>query len=183
MRPPTPRKFTILDGMILVAAAGCGLALSRAMSTWSGYALNWFGRVTEDPVKVGAAIPFLMTITPAVLLMRLRRPRPRWQRLTRQPGMAACSAAVVPIAIALLRICRFEWFSDHVGYDDMYTWVSWETPFWDCGFHVGCWVLVAWLALALSRRRRSELSGIDRLGRVVGAGWLTILAVRILGAA
>jgi hypothetical protein len=142
------------------------------------------GRVTDDPVKVATAIPFLMTITPGVLFMRLRRPRPRWRRLVQQPGMAACSAAIVPIAIALLQICRLEWQFDHVGYGDMYApRVSWESLFWDCGFQAGLWVLAAWLALALSGRRLSEPSAIDRLGRLVGAGWLMILAVQILGTA
>jgi hypothetical protein len=188
MRPPAPRKFTILDGMILVAAIACGLAMSRAMGVWYGngalYEQNWFGRITDDPVKVGAAIPFVLTLTAGVLLIRLRRPRPRWRRLARQPGMAACAAAVVPIAIMLLQICRLEWCSDHVGYGDMYArWVSWKVLLWDCGFHAGLWVLAAWLALALSGRRRSEPSEIDRLGRLVGAGWLMILAVRILGTA
>jgi hypothetical protein len=55
--------------------------------------------------------------------------------------------------------------------------------FWDRAFDPGLWVLAAWLALALSGRRRLEPGGIDLLGRLVGAGWLVILAIRILGTA
>jgi hypothetical protein len=188
MRPTPTRKLTILDGMVLVAAVACGLSVRPKLNAWYGqgpvYAQNWFGRITDDPVKVASAIPFLMTITPAVLVMRLRRPRPRWRLLARQPGTAACCAAIGPIAIAALHLCLLEWRADHVGSGDLYApWVSWEPVLWICGSSAGLCVLAAWLALAVSGRRSVERSGIDWLGRLVGAGWLAILAVRILGAA
>ncbi len=181
MRPRKPRKATILDAMILVAAAACGLALSRAMDGPNEGSLNWFGRTADGLVRISAVLPFLMTFTPAVLLMRLRRPRPRWRKLARQPGVAACSAAMVPMVVAWLQIAyaecqpRYESFFMQGG--------GGGRLFRDCGFHAGLWVLAAWLALTLSGRRRSERSGIDRLGRVVGAGWLMMLAIQILGTA
>ncbi len=183
-RPTTPRKFTILDAMILVAAVACGLAMSRAVDpAWydGAHTQNWFGRITDGPVRVSAALPYLIALTPAVLLMRIRCPRPRWRRVMRQPGMAACSAAMVPIVVALLRLQCRGWplaTSTPFGMEKI-----WDPLYWDCAFDAGLWVVAAWLALALSGRRRSEPSGIDRLGRLVGAGWLMVLAVRLLGMA
>src|SRR5262249_12364931 len=110
MTPRAPRKFTILDGMILVAAAAGGFALRRAVGdTVGGHAVNLdlvvfsalgslFYRVVE------AAFPVLVALTLAVLLWRLRLPRPRWRRLMRQPGVAAVCAALIPIAISLIRL-------------------------------------------------------------------------------
>jgi hypothetical protein len=185
MKPTSPRKITILDAMILIAASACGLALSRTMEgPWEDiafYASNWLGRLTNDPVRVGAALPFLMTFTPAVLLIRLRQPRPRLRRLLRQPGMVACTAAMVPIVLALLQLSYLEWGPrprSPYGID----WAR-RPLFWDCGFDGGIWVLGAWLALALSGRRRAEPSRIDRLGKLVGASWLIVAAIWVLGTA
>lgn len=182
MRPASPRKLTILDAMILVAAVACGLAMSRTVDPGgASYSQNWFGRITDGPVRVSAALPYLIALTPAVMLMRIRRPRPRWRRLMRQPGMAACSVAMVPIVVALLRLACREW-PPQAPYPSDFDMI-WDPLYWDCAFDAGLWVLAAWLALALSGRRRSEPSGIDRLGRLVGAGWLMVLAVRLLGMA
>jgi hypothetical protein len=181
MRSRTPRKATILDGMILVAAAACGLALSRAIDSPYYVSSNWFGRIADGVVRVSAVLPFLMTFTPAVLIMRLRRPRPGWRRLARQPGVAACAAAMMPVVFAWLEAAYLEWDPRHESvFAATLPWGP-GLVFCECGYHAGVWVLAAWLALALSGRRRSERSGIDRLGRLVGVGWLMMLAVRILG--
>ena len=179
MTAPRRRKLTILDGMILVAAAACGLALSRAIDEAPGpiatFDQNWLGRNANGGVRVTAAVPFLLVFTPAVLFMRLRRPRPRWRRLCRQPGMAACCAAAIPSALALLQVFYLDWYGRH-GF------VCCRVRLlWDRSFDAGLWVLAAWLALALSGRRSSGRSAIDWLGRLVGAGWLLILTVQLLG--
>jgi hypothetical protein len=182
MRLRARRKATILDAMILVAAVAGGLALSRQMFQVYAIEGNWFGRVAEGLVRVSAVLPFLMTLTPAVLLMRLRRPRPRWQRMFRQPGVAACAAAMGPVTLAWARIAYLDWHPPGPALAFAFDW-AWGpgTVVWHCGIDAGLWVLAAWLALSLSGRRRTERGGIDRLGRVVGAGWLLVLAVRILG--
>ncbi len=182
MTPSVRRKFTILDGMILVAAIACGFAMRRAMEGAFDNVLsldNWLGRTTREPVR--AMLPFLLMLTPAVLALRLRRPRPELRRLARQPGMAASCAAIWPIAMTL---AGFAWtYGTRTPPSGDPTWAVRNDGMVldDCGAKVGIFVLAAWLSLALSGRRRPERSWIDRLGRIVGIGWILILAIDILG--
>lgn len=182
MAATPPRKFTILDGMILVAAIACGFALWRAVQEslgglWVFMGESWLRRNTRG--LSWAATPFLMILAPAVLAMRLRRPRPRWIRLARQPGMVACCAALVPIAVSLARFARGGAIQ---GREELNPMSLFGPGFYlqYRGYDTGLWVLGAWLALALSGRRRAERSWIDRLGRIVGIGWLVVLVIDIL---
>jgi hypothetical protein len=201
MTPRAPRKFTILDGMILVAATAGGFALWRAVGDTLGRhlgnvpfgAFSWFSSIVYRVVE--AAFPLLAVLTPTVLIWRLRRPRPRWRRLMRQPGMAALCAALIPIATSLVGLRQIASllanpasFVSGAGGEDFNTFGSTVTvsgpPLGDIyttyGAGVGLWVLGAWLVLWLSGRRRPEKSWIDRLGRLVGIGWLMFLAASAL---
>jgi hypothetical protein len=119
MTPKTPRRFTILDGMILVAAVAGGFALRRAVE--DALARHAYNADFNDFSQfhslvywiIEAGFPFLAALAPAVFILRLRRPRPRWRRLIRQPGMAASCAALFPIATTMVGLWRFVWFLDH----------------------------------------------------------------------
>jgi hypothetical protein len=91
----------------------------------------------------------LVPLTLAQLVMRLRRPRPAWPNLARQPGFVACCAAVIGCSL---------------------------DGRWIMGVHfpfmTSTAVLLAWGILLGLRRWQPEPSGIDRLGRAVGAGWI-----------
>lgn len=182
MTPRSPRNFTILDGMILVAAVACGFALRRAMTGDYGGVfepLNWLGRNAREPLW--AVLPFLMTLTPAVLLIGLRRPRPVLRRLARQPGMAACCAAMLPMTVTLAGMAQVNWLRDPKSAGDPMVWLESAFAVAEGGALTGIWVLAAWLVLAIGSRRRAERGWIDRLGRLVGIGWLLVLAVYFLG--
>jgi hypothetical protein len=195
MAPRTPRRFTILDGMILVAAVAGGYALRRLADdaiVAHGFNNVHFQQGSSLDRVIEEMYPFLVTLTPAVLGMRLRRPRPRWRRLARQPGMAACCAAILPIARSLIDLYKMAKFMDHpegylpagVTLRITYGYFIALPPLGEIygvyGSVVGLWVLGAWLILALSGRRRPEPSWIDRLGRIVGIGWLSILGIKAL---
>jgi hypothetical protein len=102
---------------------------------------------------------FLVPMAPAILILRLRRPRPSWSDLVRQPGFWACAAPV------LAAVC---------------------VP--ALGVYFGIWtvailpgsVIAAWIALALSRQWRNEKSWVDRAGRLVGVYWIIMLPICIL---
>jgi hypothetical protein len=185
--PKTPRKFTILDGMILVAAVAGAFGLHRTVVD----AREKHGHISyvEDGIEsiasraIEAEFPLLVTLTPALLIMRLRRRRPQWLRLARQPGMAASCAAMIPIATSLIDLGQAAWNLEHP--DGLFGELFLSIPpvrvlYGGYGSAVGLWVLGAWLILGVSGRRRPEKSWIDRLGRVVGAGWLSILAINAL---
>jgi len=105
------RKFNLLDAMILIAATAAGLALLRTFLASGRFFLGSpFQRRFESCVLSGieAAYPFLVMWTLALVILRLRQPRPRIRRLIRQPGMAACSVASMMLIVQLLGIVPFE---------------------------------------------------------------------------
>ncbi|MDB5350761.1 MAG: hypothetical protein JWN86_2008 [Planctomycetota bacterium] len=176
------RRFTILDGMILIAATAVGLAWVGRV--WPGF-LNqlpparrsWaWGR--DFTVKVTAlATPVLMMWTWAILLLRLRGPRPGWRRVTRQPGMTACLSALILFAIVAtveaLVISRSiysqslfaaEFWRDVPG--SLLEFLALGSPF------IGLGVALSWLLMAVQRGWRSEPSWIDRAGRAIGLLWV-----------
>jgi hypothetical protein len=188
------RNFTILDGMILVAVLAGAIAMRRA--AWDGIARHGFIGYTGFRKFGDAAIeegfPFLVALTPAVLAMRLRRPRPRWRLLLRQPGTAACVAAMIPLATSLYGLWDLARFLEHpvselpagVGGASSFGSIIRMPPLGDIevvyGTTIGLWVLGAWLVLRLSGRRRPERSWIDLLGRLVGLGWVLMVPMKIL---
>ena len=114
--PPGPearaRRFTLLDAVALVAAAGAGVALIRAYwgpglpapvarvaepgPLWRGWTpwiivqrANGVGRV----VTVG-----LVGVTPGLMALRLRGPRPPLRALMLRPGSAAIVIATLGLA-------------------------------------------------------------------------------------
>ncbi len=174
------RKVTILDAMILVAAIACGFALRRitdpALGDFGAWDANWLGRVSGQ--SLAEAVPFLMALTVAVLAMRVRRPRPQWRRIFRQPGTAACVAAIVPLASAWLQFAFAAWRNP--GFLDPLS-GSVDLRLTQGTFLAGLWVLASWLALAISGRRRPERSRLDKFGRLVGLGWIVVWALVTLG--
>jgi hypothetical protein len=194
LTPTTPRRFTVLDGMILVAAVACGLSLRReAHAALQPHTVMPYENRVESTTRrtIEAMFPFLATMTPAVLIMSLRRPRPRWRKLVRRPGMAACCAAILPLIVSLIELHRLAMpleghTSDNLrsSTGELLCFCSWLAPvgqlYGDAGIRVGLWVAGAWLILALSGFRRRERSWINGLGRVVGIGWISILGMRAL---
>jgi hypothetical protein len=96
-----------------------------------------------------------LSTTLAALIYRLRRPRPRWRRLVRQPGMAAVLTAVI-VWLASLPLVVLE---PDLG-----------RPAVLAGFGI----TARWGLLRLSRRWRCEPSWVDRLGRLVGITWIAL---------
>jgi hypothetical protein len=105
------RKFNLFDAMVLVAANAAALALLRMFLVEGRFfqGAPFQGRFESWVLSgIEAAYPFLMTSTFALVILRLRQPRPRIRRLFRQPGMAACSAAAMMLVVQLLGIVPFE---------------------------------------------------------------------------
>jgi hypothetical protein len=112
----------------------------------------------------------------ALLALRLRRPRPRLRRLTRQPGMVAGAAAAVVLSIRMVNI--------GIMLGVYAAWVP-ETPvlavlenYGELPYipaEVGCAVAAAWVVQGLSGRWHAEPSWLDRAGRALGFFWIAMI--------
>ena len=175
------RRFSLGDGLILMAPVALTLSLLRAT--------DWFARIPGHvrfwrdtlPRLVGVSPPFLAwgplartvvsqivaeflqllgSVLPGLTLaqpfMRLRRPRPPLRVLVRQSGFAVCLGVIVGslIVVDLQWVARID--------------VSWEAI-------LASAILLFWPVLGLPPWR-SEASWIDRLGRAVGWGWIVVMA-------
>src|SRR5690242_18723380 len=104
------RRFTLLDGMTLIAATALAIAWERPFlprivqnfrrfTSWTAWE-TWEGGV----MTLMTLLPFVALWTLALILLRLRRPRPALRRLARQPGATACLTAAIGLAVAAANI-------------------------------------------------------------------------------
>ena len=159
---------TLADLLVGVAALGLGLAMNRV--TPPGFA--WVRDPgLRPPAKLfialhhglQLAVPHLLTLSQATLLVRLRRPWPAPQRLGREPGFVACAAVgLVVVAEALMALPRLG--------DRRYA--SPSTLFVGFADVGGAAVAAAWLTLILGGRWQARGGWVDLAGRLLGLSWL-----------
>ncbi len=113
----TQRKWTILDGMVLVAATAVGLLAMRVIT-----AAHLFHEVDRrNPVlsvldnAIWGTLPLLTTWTLALAIMDRCRPGTGNRRRTRGPGTVACGAATLTMLIE----CS-ERIASHLAYQHAY---------------------------------------------------------------
>jgi hypothetical protein len=184
-RPKAIRRFTLLDGMILVAATACGLAVDRAIQS-SLHLKNGdlFGTIAEllgdrDFADLGNVIllfsvPVVASLNLALIPLGLLKPRPRVRRLACRPGwMAACAVALALVFESVVLVVLAD--SGQCGPD----------PIGDLLFLIPMLVLPAilgaWLTLALGRCWCPEPSWLDRLGRALALCWFVLAILAIVG--
>jgi hypothetical protein len=182
--------MTLLDAILLVGSAAVGMgAFQFARRAWfQGWILfadhgppdlnTWTPLqviVTCSDIVV-FLIPLVAPWTLLLIMLRMRPPRPSWRRIWRQPGMAACLAALVGwcwsglgLILALdvgyvARPRRFikpeEWAQKYLA-DEVF-------------MYVGLAVAAAWLVLFFSGRWRRSADWIDSMGRLLGVLWIVI---------
>jgi hypothetical protein len=177
-----PRRFNVGDALILVAALGLGLSSIRdrirtvvpRAHAWSQDYHRYENDLAIVPPIDAAELDFarkslfvqisdegrawflsvLTGLTPAQILLRLRRPRPAWRSLVHQLGFIACLAAVAGYLLDR-------------GWDHAVRLGFAPFPFW-----TSLSVLAAWAIMFLSQRGHAEKGWIDRLGRVLGTAWV-----------
>src|SRR5262245_48409691 len=104
----TPKRyFTLVDAIILIAAAAVGLALLRpafnelkflgefmlGKSGWEGIAMSFLYRLLYAP-------PLLIAWSVGTLALSLRQPRPPLHILTRSAGFVVNTAVLVGLLLA-----------------------------------------------------------------------------------
>jgi hypothetical protein len=168
------RRFTLLDAMVLVAATAVGLAWARANRASMAALIAWQalpGRPTASfslSIRLpNNVLPFLAVWTVALLAVRLGRPSPRYRRLVRRPGFAACYAVVLGLVIVAVEVIP--------------NWAVTPTCYLttQAGSPPATVLAGAWLTLALGGgwRRDRRRDWIEIAGRALGAGWLAVFAV------
>jgi hypothetical protein len=196
----TPRGFTLSDAIVLVTATAAGFAVFKSYYAFTyvywgppfGAAARLLGWINGLWSCLILASPFVMAWTLAILGLRLRRPRPRWRRLVRQPGFVAGSVAGLVLAFRLAGFATLRW---RVGSDPGLA--LWSVRFiWPRGYIVagnpgylafdndhflgtmamiGLAVAATWMLMILSGRWKPERSWVDRAGRLLGWLWIVTL--------
>jgi hypothetical protein len=172
------RRFTIADGMILVSVLAVWCVFIRYFYKSSVYIRSPLHG--EYAIHWAAYNSLLLWSSLALLILRVRKPRPSRFRLFCQPGFAACFAAVfcclwrlffygVNGAISLSRLPA------NMPGQRRRAILSAIRRLADGSLSpeaVASGIVLIWLFLVLSRRWRAEPSWIDRAGRLVGVLWL-----------
>ncbi len=180
MRTSIPRKFTLVDAMVLIAAIGVALVPIRIFlwESWHFPDERSAGEIWQTGLDVNVNfIPLALTLSVALSLLGVRKPRPNLRRVYRRPGMAACATTVVYAVLSLIGYGGFLYFTGdltHVTFDSrdvitLYIRIGMQPM-----FLVGGAVASVWIVLWLSGVWRAERSWIDRAGRALGIYWITI---------
>jgi len=168
------RRFTLADAMILIAATAAGLACSRVLLLTYGLGSSGTPGVLASYLKnlLHSIEPCLMFWGIGVLICRMRRPRPPLRRLASQPGAVACLAAVLFLAIKLVRVLLVPVFQPYLA-GPVPSPTQWDlVSYISVLSSVDSIPAVVWLLMVIFRRWRAEPSWIDRAGRVLGACWI-----------
>jgi hypothetical protein len=172
------RRFTLLDGMILVAATAVGYAVFQSLSHLLG--VGDILEILREAASSGAigelialltliALPVMVSWSLVLIPLRLIGPRPRWRRLARQPGLVASLAVATALGfLAMITGVAFLGVGRGIldGFPEMVFLLP--PPFF------GLAVLASWVTLVVGRRWRPEPSWVDRLGRALGLLWIML---------
>ncbi len=183
MKGKPARRFSLIDAMIFVAATAAGLAWGRTdlVATVQAKVIptgTVFSAMLTRPVTFTdrlytfqrGASRFLGCWTLAVLIVRLRPPRPRTVRLMCQPGMlAVATATAYAVFIAAWFLLAFLMLAKYKP-----TWSDYTAQ----AIHLrgtATAIAAAWLILALSGRWRPERTWVNRSGCLIGLAWIALL--------
>jgi hypothetical protein len=180
------RSCTIFDLMVVVAATAISSSLSLgeippAVETSS--ILRPLPRGWSFMLVAGRILTLLPVLFPwfaiwtlAILIARLRRPRPRGRGLARQPGFVACCSVATVLMIQygpglLAAIMNYPPPArvDARQHVLVFLHPSWTGP--------GLAVMAAWLALAMNQAWRPVPGWIDGSGRVLGFFWIAVVII------
>jgi hypothetical protein len=186
------RRFRVGDAVTFTAATAVGLAATRHVWKYCGYA--WFWNLDDGwtpaatlrrlSTAFAVALPGLAAWTAAVLAARLAPPRPPVRRIALQPGSVACGLALmVVIAETIGAAASLAYFENSKGYlgakwrgSGVTSWLH-TNVLVTAPYTISFAVLAGWAVLLLSRRARPEPSWIDRLGRALGVCWIVVALV------
>jgi hypothetical protein len=175
----TPRRFNLIDAMILVFALSMAFAWTRAVvpkvvfSEGPGAAVFRLVRVSAP-----GAVPFLVLGSLALIAVRLRNPRPVLRELAAEPGFIACLIPAIVVALHIALACVGSnlahlngWRGGLLNGLDYYAYVLYYLP------ETGLAVAGSWLALGAVGCWRAASNWLERACRVMGFSWMVLFAV------
>jgi hypothetical protein len=174
-----PRKLTLVDAMIFIAATGAGIAVIRTYApsyyawsynptpppTW----VEWAAFVLPSWADYLAPIPAAWTI--GTLIQRLFPTRPPLRIVCLQAGTAAVLAATVAVSVNSVYLILHVWTMRSAYHEMAFVYTTHSA-----GIAVGG----VWLVLALGGTWRAEPTWIDRWGRALGIYWLLMIPLQFL---
>jgi hypothetical protein len=163
------RRITISDVMALVAVTAVSIVAARYMLSFMKLPAGWWG----VSALLGSSAAAL-TATLALIPLRLRVPRPQWERLWRQPGWVACAAVVLALAIGIAQqLLEGAFVLIRLGPSRLDLASLFRNLLLGLATKAVYSVAAAWATLWLVGDRESERGWIDRLGRLLGLYWIS----------
>jgi hypothetical protein len=185
-----PRRFTLLDAIVLVALCALGIKAHQAVAGLISQARLPDGPTTASTVVLNIrkrgflaiplhvtfwldiAMPWVLTLSLSLIVLRLIPPRPRRSRLARQPGFVAMTtaagSALVAWACWLVLILPLQMSGKLAAVS---TW-DYQRVFFAVTLvamvGAGLGVAVSWAMLLILRRSRAKADWIERAGIVLG---------------
>jgi hypothetical protein len=201
LRNATTRRLRVADLILLVAAVALGFAGGRFIaefgeinlardwddlrSDWKDDRGRWFQSSTLILHAIDLATPTLVACSAAILISRLRNPRPRRRRLFRQPGFLGLVAALAVYSWYMAEVLGGFLYEELLptAYSENFVIDLQElsASFVDAVFawsqaasHMGMAVALAWVVAGAGGRLRPEPSWVDRAGRAMGVAWIAL---------
>lgn len=176
MANPASRRFTIIDGMVLVAATAVGFFLARESAIPENVQTYPFPVRSEFSDYLNSTA---LTWTFALLGLSLTRPRPTTRELSCRPGFSAGTAALTVLTARSAQLLFGSSLTSEIVsvteriklcMKDLFegAWFA-----YDLSLGVAC----VWVATALCGCWRPEKTWLDRTGRALGVWWLVSWAV------
>jgi hypothetical protein len=181
----TPRRFTLIDAILLIAATAVGLALWRPSLELTWAQVNRIGlhslRLSSYWVNIAGLTNLFGPWSVALLILSLIKPRPQIRRLVLRP--AAIVGAVASLTLSIWVVL----FALLVGVKGQSA-VSLSFAQFQISLFLPSQVALAlasvWFVQALGRRCRPTRNWLDRLGWALGVSWFvfgfSLLLMRLL---
>jgi len=183
------RKFQLVDLMVLVLLFAGLFTWYRTVLKYGTWDL-WYDLSlhAKNAVVLAYLIPALLVGSLALSWFWLQQPRPRWRKRISYPGFAATLLTSLMFLAQIVFFALSELLSllpiDHRELE-----VRPHTTHWDLRWFLGSLsvfadtgllVLGGWVLLRLAGLWHAQAIWSDRLGRLLGAGWIIVWLISYL---
>ncbi len=159
------RRLTVGDLLWIVIFAGLTLTLFRFTRAELIAELP----LSRETQLTGEMMSVLFPLTVLTLILRLQRPRPRFRRVVRQRGSLACLAVIFGV---LVNMSMLPVTQKTIGAMTPLITICWHWPGSLAGMVAGSWLLLYFM-----RGWPANSDWVDRLGIVIGPGWISVIGV------